>query len=99
MVTASPALLTQVPANAAYPTRLLPLPTLFGIGGGLTLPAVTALGRSDATDTNAGLISGIFNTAQQVGGALDLALLTTLAAARTGTSHTAQARRSWPRPR
>jgi EmrB/QacA subfamily drug resistance transporter len=90
MVTAALALLTQIPANAAYPARLLPLLTLFGIGGGLALPAVTTLGMSDATDVNAGLISGIFNTAQQVGGALGLALLTTLAATRTGTSQTAQ---------
>jgi hypothetical protein len=33
----------------------------------------------------------VFNTAQQVGGALGLAVLTTLAASRTGTAHTAQA--------
>jgi ABC-type xylose transport system permease subunit len=40
------------------------------------------------------VVSGVFNTAQQVGGALGLALLTALAAGRTGTSpvpQTAQA--------
>ena len=52
---------------------LLPLFVLFGIGGGLTLPAVTALGMSGATDADAGVISGVFNTVQQVGGALGLA--------------------------
>jgi hypothetical protein len=46
---------------------------------------------SGATDADAGVISGVFNTAQQAGGALGLALLTTLAAARTGPSQTAQA--------
>ena len=91
MITAALALLTQVPADAAYPVRLLPLLTLFGLGGGLTLPAVTTLGMSGATDADAGVVSGVFNTAQQVGGALGLALLTSLAAARTGTSQTAQA--------
>jgi len=91
MVTAALALLTGVPAHAAYATRLLPLLTLFGVGGGLTLPAVTTLGMSGATDADAGVISGVFNTAQQVGGALGLAVLTTLAASRTGESHTAQA--------
>jgi MFS family permease len=87
MITAALALLTQVPAHAAYATRLLPLLTLFGAGGGLTLPAVTTLGMSGATDADAGVVSGVFNTAQQVGGAV----LTTLAASRTGSGHTAQA--------
>jgi len=91
MITASLALLTQVPADAAYATRLLPLFIVFGIGGGLTLPAVTALGMSGATDADAGVISGAFNTVQQVGGALGLALLTALAASRTGGGTSAQA--------
>lgn len=91
MITAALALLTQVPAHAAYAPRLLPLLALFGVGGGLTLPAVTTLGMSGATDADAGVISGVFNTAQQAGGALGLALLTTLAAARTGPGQTAQA--------
>ncbi len=91
MITAALALLTQVPARAGYATVLLPLFVLFGVGGGLTLPAVTALGMSGATDADAGVISGVFNTVQQVGGALGLALLTALAAARTGTGTSAHA--------
>jgi EmrB/QacA subfamily drug resistance transporter len=91
MITAALALLTQVPAHAGYAAVLLPLFVLFGIGGGLTLPAVTALGMSGATDADAGVISGVFNTVQQVGGALGLALLTALAASRTGTGTSAQA--------
>jgi MFS family permease len=91
MITAALVLLTQVPAHAGYVAVLLPLFVLFGIGGGLTLPAVTALGMSGATDADAGVISGVFNTVQQVGGALGLALLTALAASRTGTGTSAQA--------
>jgi EmrB/QacA subfamily drug resistance transporter len=91
MITAVLALLTQVPAHAGYTAVLLPLFVLFGVGGGLTLPAVTALGMSGATDADAGVISGVFNTVQQVGGALGLALLTALAASRTGTGTSAQA--------
>ena len=91
MITAALALLTQVPAHAAYVTQLLPLFVLFGVGGGLTLPAVTGLGMSGATDADAGVISGVFNTVQQVGGALGLALLTALAASRTGAGTSAQA--------
>ena len=64
---------------------------LFGIGGGLTLPAVTTLGMAGATDADAGVISGVFNTTQQVGGALGVALLTALAAWRTGAGTSAQA--------
>ena len=91
MITATLALLTQVPAHAGYAAVLLPLFVLFGVGGGLTLPAVTALGMSGATDADAGVISGVFNTVQQVSGALGLALLTALAASRTGTGTSAQA--------
>jgi EmrB/QacA subfamily drug resistance transporter len=91
MITAALALLTQVPAHAAYATDLLPVFVLFGIGGGLTLPAVTTLGMSGATDADAGVISGAFNTVQQVGGALGLATLTALAASRTAGGTSAQA--------
>jgi EmrB/QacA subfamily drug resistance transporter len=91
VVTAALALLTRVPADASYPTELLPPLVLFGIGGGLALPAVTALGMSGATDTDAGVVSGVFNTAQQVGASLGVAAATTLAAWRTGSGHTAAA--------
>jgi EmrB/QacA subfamily drug resistance transporter len=91
MIAAALAALTQIPAHAQYVTWLLPALVLFGAGGGLTLPAVAALGMADATDTDAGVISGMFNTAQQVGGALGLALLTSLAAWRTGGGSSAQA--------
>jgi EmrB/QacA subfamily drug resistance transporter len=91
MITAALALLTQIPAHAAYVPRLLPPLLLFGIGGGLTLPAVTVLGMSGATDADAGVLSGLFNTGQQVGGALGIAVFTSLAAWRTGGGRSTQA--------
>ena len=91
MITAALGWLTWVPAHAGYATDLLPVFVLFGVGGGLTLPAVTTLGMSGATDADAGVISGAFNTMQQVGGALGLALLTAIAASRTGDGTSAQA--------
>jgi EmrB/QacA subfamily drug resistance transporter len=91
VITVALALLTRVPAHAAYPSQLLPVLVLFGVGAGLTLPSVTSLGMSGATDADSGVLSGVFNTTQQVGGALGLALLTTLAASRAGTAPTAQA--------
>jgi MFS family permease len=91
VMTAALALLTQVPAHAAYGPRLLPLFAAFGAGAGLVLPAVTALGMAGATDTDAGVISGAFNTVQQVGAALGIAALTALAASRTAGGVSAQA--------
>ena len=60
-----------------------------GAGGGLTLPVLATLGMSAATAADAGLVSGLFNTTQQVGAAAGVALLSTIAAARTGQLRTA----------
>jgi MFS family permease len=91
MIAVALAVLTQVPARAQYATWLLPALVLFGAGGGLTLPALAALGLADATDADAGVVSGLFNTTQQVGAAVGVALLTSLAAWRTGGGRSAQA--------
>ena len=45
---------------------------------------LATLGMSAATAADAGLVSGLFNTTQQVGAAAGVALLSTIAAARTG---------------
>ncbi|MFF9016480.1 MFS transporter [Streptomyces sp. NPDC014870] len=77
-------LLTRVPVNASYVTDLLPV-MLLAAGFGLALPALTSLGMSGAKEEDAGLASGLFNTTQQIGMALGIAVLSTLAAARTET--------------
>ncbi|HUR03479.1 MAG TPA: DHA2 family efflux MFS transporter permease subunit [Nonomuraea sp.] len=74
--------LTRVPVSADYVTDLLPVMLLIA-GGGLVLPALTTLGMSGAKADDAGLASGLFNTTQQVGMAIGVAVLTTLAASRT----------------
>ncbi len=74
--------LTRVPVDARYVTDLLPVMVLI-MGGGLVLPALTTLGMSSARSDDAGLVSGFFNTTQQVGMAVGVALLSTLAASRT----------------
>lgn len=76
--------LTTVPVDADYITDLLPVFVLVA-GAGLVLPSLTGLGMSSARPEDAGLASGVFNTVQQVGMALGVAVLTTLAAARTET--------------
>ena len=75
-------LLTRLPVHADYATHVLPTMLLVG-GGGLVLSANTTLGMSGASAADAGVASGLFNTTQQIGGALGVAVLTTLAAART----------------
>jgi predicted MFS family arabinose efflux permease len=73
--------LTTVPVDANYVTDLLPVFILIS-GGGLVLPSLTGLGMSSARPEDAGLASGLFNTVQQVGMALGVAVMTTLAASR-----------------
>ncbi|MFJ8664208.1 MFS transporter [Streptomyces sp. NPDC093600] len=78
-------LLTRLPVNAShasYATDLLPV-MLLAAGFGLALPALTSLGMSGAKEEDAGLASGLFNTTQQIGMALGVAVLSTLAAFRT----------------
>src|SRR5262245_55252925 len=87
LIAAALALLTHVPVHASYPAHLLPPLMIFGVGGGLTLPALASLGMSGATQRDAGLASGLFNTAQQIGAALGVAVLSTLAAAQASGLH------------
>jgi MFS family permease len=76
-------LLARTPVDAVYPVDLLPPLILLGIGAGLALPALAITGMSGIDPDEAGLASGVLNTTQQVGGALGLAVLATLAAGRT----------------
>ncbi|WP_433387339.1 MFS transporter [Micromonospora sp. KLBMP9576] len=76
-------LLARLPADGRYPADVLPALLVFGVAAGLCLPAVTTLAMAGADPANAGLVSGLVNTTQQVGGALGLAALATLAASRT----------------
>jgi MFS family permease len=58
---------------------------LFGAGAGLSFPAIMTLAMSSATPEDSGLLSGLINTMQQVGAAVGLAVLATLATSRTDT--------------
>ena len=80
------ALLTLLPAAgsaATYPLHLLPTMLLTG-GFGLAFPAMITLAMSGVPDSDAGVAAGLVNTTQQVGAALGVAVLSTVAAARTG---------------
>lgn len=77
-------LLARAPAaHASYPVDVLPAVLLLGAGFGLAMPSLMTLGMAEATPADSGLVSGVFNTAQQIGGALGLSVLASLAGSRT----------------
>jgi len=75
--------LTRLPVHGTYLGDLLAGLMPMSIGIGLTFVPITLLGTGGVRDEDAGLASGLFNTAQQVGGSLGLAIFSTLAATRT----------------
>lgn len=77
------ALFGRAPVGGSYVQDVLPALVLLGIGGGLAFPALVGLAMSNARPEDSGLASGINNTMQQIGGAVGLAILATLAASRT----------------
>src|SRR5258708_4328673 len=83
------------PAHAHYPILLLVPLALLGLGGGLSFPSLTIIAMADAQPSDAGLASGLLNTTGQVGGALGLALLATLAGARSPDPIPRGARTLW----
>jgi len=80
-------LLGRLPTHGSYAPDLLPGLMLMSIGMGLTFVPVTLIATTNIEPSDAGLASGLFNTSQQVGGALGLAALSTLAASRTRHLH------------
>jgi EmrB/QacA subfamily drug resistance transporter len=76
-------LFLRLTPDGTYLVDLLPGIMLTSIGMGLTFVPVTLIATSGIPDGDAGLASGLFNTSQQIGGALGLAVLSTVA---TGTT-------------
>ena len=76
-------LLSRVSADGSYVSDVLPGLVVMAVGLGLTFVPLTLIGTTNVANGDAGLASGLFNTSQQVGGALGLAILSTLAANRT----------------
>jgi len=74
---------TQVSVDGSYTADLLPGFLLIGVGLGFSFVPVSIAALAGVTGRDAGLASGLINTSQQIGGALGLAILTTIA-----TTHT-----------
>jgi len=71
------------PAIPNYVVHLLGPMALLGLGGGLSFPALTMIAMAGVQPSESGLASGLLNTTGQVGGAFGLAVLATLAGARS----------------
>ena len=76
-------LFARTPVDASYAVDILPAMAMFGLGAGLAFPSLMTLAMSGATPSDSGLASGLVNTSVQVGGAIGLAVLATLATNRT----------------
>jgi EmrB/QacA subfamily drug resistance transporter len=74
---------TQVSVGGSYLGDLLPGFLLIGVGLGFSFVPVSIAALAGITGQDAGLASGLINTSQQVGGAIGLAVLSTVATTRT----------------
>jgi EmrB/QacA subfamily drug resistance transporter len=76
-------LFARAPVGGSFITDVLPSMILLGIGAGIAFNPVLLAAMSDVAPEEAGLASGVVNTAFMMGGALGLAVLASLAASRT----------------
>jgi EmrB/QacA subfamily drug resistance transporter len=83
LVIAGLGLLTQLPVHGSYVVNVLPAMLLTALGMGSVFMPLTLVATTGLDDADQGLASGLFNTSQQIGGALGLAVLTTVAASAT----------------
>jgi EmrB/QacA subfamily drug resistance transporter len=75
--------LAQLPVHGSYAADVLPSLLLSSLGMGAVFMPLTLVATTGLEDKDQGLASGLFNTSQQIGGALGLAILSTIAASRT----------------
>ena len=83
-------LMTRIPVDGTYLTSVLPSLLLVSLGTGAVFVPLTLVATTGLQDEDQGLASGLFNTSQQIGGALGLAILSTIAASHTNDSSKAQ---------
>jgi EmrB/QacA subfamily drug resistance transporter len=78
-------LFARAPVDGSFVIDVLPSMILLGFGAGTAFNPVLLAAMSDVEPEDAGLASGVVNTSFMMGGALGLAILASLAAARTDT--------------
>ncbi|HWY90988.1 MAG TPA: MFS transporter, partial [Solirubrobacteraceae bacterium] len=74
--------LTQVSGHGDYWSHVFPAMLILGIGLGLSFVPITISATTGVAPEDSGLASGLLNTTQQVGGALGLAILSTVSTTR-----------------
>ncbi|WP_431635860.1 DHA2 family efflux MFS transporter permease subunit [Dyella sp. KULCS107] len=79
------ALFARAPVDGRFVVDVLPAMMLLGLGAGIAFNPVLLAAMGDVAPDQSGLASGVVNTAFMMGGALGLAVLASLAAARTST--------------
>lgn len=77
------ALFARAPVDGHFAADVLPGMLLLGLGAGIAFNPMLLAAMSDVELSQSGLASGVVNTAFMMGGALGLAVLASLAAART----------------
>jgi len=78
-------LFARAPADGSFVVDVLPGMILLGAGAGIAFNPVLLAAMSDVQPEESGLASGVVNTSFMMGGALGLAVLASIAAARTDT--------------
>jgi EmrB/QacA subfamily drug resistance transporter len=78
-------LFVRAPVDGSYLADVLPSMILLGFGAGMAFNPVLLAAMNDVDPSEAGLASGVVNTSFMMGGALGLAVLASLAAARTNS--------------
>ena len=81
---ASEAWLTRLPVHGHYVPDLLPAFLLIGFGIGVGFVSVTIAGLQGVSSVDAGIASGLVNASRQVGGAIGLAVVSTVATSYAG---------------
>ena len=84
-------LLTQLPVDGTYVKDVLPAILLSSLGMGAVFMPLTLIATTGLKNEDQGLASGLFNTSQQIGGALGLAVLSTIAASKSASAGGSQA--------
>ena len=77
---------TQVSVGGSYVGDLLPGFLIIGVGIGFSFVPISIAALAGVAPSEAGLASGLINTSQQIGGALGIAALSTIATSRTEDS-------------